>query len=157
MFTKRNFSFFGLLAATLLLAVTAFAQTATITGTVTDAKDALAGSPENQVGPARSAFCTRDQGCTSPIGVPGNTGRNHFVSPRISRSDAVVSKDTSITERVKLELRLEAFNVFNHVEFAQPGNALQDPANFGFTFSTLGQPDGTTTARQLQVGVKLKF
>jgi len=41
MFSKRNFGAITLLAATLLLATTALAQTASITGTVTDAKDAV--------------------------------------------------------------------------------------------------------------------
>ena len=126
-------------------------------GTIIGSLKNPAGSPKTQTGPARTGFCTRDQGCTPPIGVPGNSGRNHFTGPGLNRWDMVVSKNTSISERVKLELRIEGYNVFNHVEFLQPGNTLQNPLTFGQTTGTILQNDGTTTSRQLQFALKLKF
>ena len=124
-------------------------------GTIIGSPKIPAGSPATQTGPLRSAFCVDT--CTPPLGVPGNTGRNHFLGPRLSRSDLVVSKNTSLSERFKLELRLEGYNIFNHTEFGQPDNLLQDNGTFGTSTATLLQSDGTTTARQLQVAIKLKF
>jgi hypothetical protein len=69
----------------------------------------------------------------------------------------VMSKDTTITERVKLQFRTEVFNVFNRTQFDQPGNLLQDSGTFGFSTATVGRADGTTSARQLQFGLKLMF
>jgi len=68
----------------------------------------------------------------------------------------VMSKDTTITERMKLQFRAEVFNLFNRTQFGQPGNTLQSPT-FGFSTFTIGSPDGTSSARQLQVALKVLF
>jgi hypothetical protein len=68
-----------------------------------------------------------------------------------------LAKRTSITERVKLETRFELFNIFNHPQFYQPGNGRGAPGTFGVSTSTLTRSDGTTSARQLQVAMKLIF
>jgi outer membrane receptor protein involved in Fe transport len=46
--------------------------------------------------------------------------RNSLRGPGLTNLDLALAKTTSITERVKLELRIEYFNVLNHPEFAQP-------------------------------------
>jgi hypothetical protein len=62
-----------------------------------------------------------------------------------------------------MELRFEGYNIFNHPEFTNPGS---DPANlgnqlgsalFGVITSTRNNPDGTTSARQIQVALRLSF
>ena len=85
------------------------------------------------------------------------SGRNHFVGPGINNWDAVVTKTTSLGERVKLETRFEFYNLFNRVEFEQPDNDLSDFGAFGFSSSTTTRPDGTTSARQLQFAMKVNF
>ncbi|HLK51219.1 MAG TPA: TonB-dependent receptor [Bryobacteraceae bacterium] len=42
------------------------------------------------------------------------TGRNVFVGPGVWNFDFAIHKDFAVTERVHLELRGEAFNIFNH-------------------------------------------
>ena len=37
----------------------------------------------------------------------------------------------SLTERVRMQLRVEFYNLFNRPQFAQPGNLIQDPGTFG--------------------------
>jgi len=46
--------------------------------------------------------------------------RNSLRGPGLTNLDIALAKTTSITERVKLEFRVELFNALNHPEFAQP-------------------------------------
>ncbi len=114
-----------------------------------------AGHPKTETGPPLSAFCSGS--CQPPFGVPGNIGRNHFYGPGMNEFDMVMAKNTVITERLSLEFRCEAYNVFNHTLFDQPDNLLQDGSAFGFSTATLSRPDATTSARQLQFAMKLLF
>src|SRR5262249_20907254 len=69
-------------------------------------------------------------------------------------------KNTRITERINLQFRAEAYNLFNRIQFDNPGtasNTLASPGTFGQSLQTLTQPDGTTSARQLQIAMKLIF
>jgi hypothetical protein len=98
--------------------------------------------------PTRAYFNTA--ALASPGGGFGNLGRNVLRGPRQVRFDMALSKETRFGERVNLELRWEAFNVFNHVNFALPSNDLAD-SEFGQITNTLGGP------RTLQFGVRMRF
>ena len=50
----------------------------------------------------------------------GNEGRNSLVGPHFRQFDFSIFKNTSLSEHVKLELRFEAYNLFNHPNFASP-------------------------------------
>lgn len=50
----------------------------------------------------------------------GNEGRNSLIGPNFRQFDFSIFKNTAITERIKLELRFEAYNLFNHPNFANP-------------------------------------
>ena len=50
----------------------------------------------------------------------GSSARNQFRGPHFRNFDLALSKTTKITERVAMQLRVEAFNVFNHPNFANP-------------------------------------
>lgn len=62
--------------------------------------------------------------------------------------DISMFKTTTITERVRLQFRVESFNTFNRPEWSSPGTGFGSP-NFGVVTST------NTFARQLQFGLKL--
>jgi hypothetical protein len=109
------------------------------------------GAPRNQTGPSIDAFAE------TPFDQAGNFGRNHFYGPSYKNMDAVLTKLTSISERFKLETRFEVYNVFNRTQFAVPGNLLADPQTFGLSTTTLTRADATTSARQIQLGLKLNF
>jgi len=88
----------------------------------------------------------------------GNTSRNFFRGPGRTNLDLALAKNTAFTEHVSLELRLEAFNVFNHAEFANPDTNL--------TSATFGQVSSTTlgtgvtalqTQRIVQIAGRLTF
>jgi outer membrane receptor protein involved in Fe transport len=82
----------------------------------------------------------------------GNEGRNSLIGPNYRQFDFSIYKNTSITERVKMELRFEAYNIFNHPNFASPlwPNFLSDPTVTGVApagqssiFATNGHLQGT--------------
>ena len=51
----------------------------------------------------------------------GDVGRNSLTNPRRTNFDMALFKHFAINERVGFEFRAEAFNVFNHTEFAWLG------------------------------------
>jgi hypothetical protein len=50
----------------------------------------------------------------------GNEGRNSLLGPHFRQLDFSLFKNTQLTERLKLELRFEAYNLLNHPNFANP-------------------------------------
>ncbi len=113
-----------------------------------------ADAPRNETGPPITAFAVQ------PFGRPGNLGRNTFTGPRYYNTDLTLIKNTRITERINAQVRAEVYNVFNRIQFDVPGAAgdtLSSPGTFGQSLSTLTQPDGTTSARQIQLALKLIF
>jgi carboxypeptidase family protein len=113
--------------------------------------------PQGTPGLAGKAFFTNPGAFTEPsFGGPSNVGRNQFYGPGLVDFDVAFSKTILFTERWRLETRLESYNLFNHPHFANPGTQL-GAANFGVITSTVSESDGTTSARQLQVAMKLHF
>ena len=98
-----------------------------------------------------------------PWGQAGGTGRNEFYGPGFWNFDMAFSKTTKITERVGAELRFECYNLFNHPHFLNPGTDAAGVGNlifnplFGVVTGTASRPDGTTSARQMQVALRISF
>jgi hypothetical protein len=94
----------------------------------------------------------------NPSDPYGTTTRDFFRGPGRVNLDLALAKTTAISERVNLELRVEAFNVFNHTEFANPDPNIDDNTFGQITSTTLGT--GTTavqTQRILQLAGRLTF
>jgi Carboxypeptidase regulatory-like domain/TonB dependent receptor len=91
-----------------------------------------------------------------PFDMPSNVGRNHWYGPGINNWNFNLAKTTSITEKVAFQLRFEFYNLFNRTQFAKPGNIIGSPT-FGYSTSEVGQNDGTTGARQVQIAGKITF
>jgi hypothetical protein len=83
------------------------------------------------------------------FGTFGNAGRNILDGPGYQNINASLLKNTRLGERMNLQLRLEAFNLFNHPNFNLPDNFLGSP--------TFGQILSARDPRHLQFGAKLLF
>src|ERR1700674_3513082 len=83
------------------------------------------------------------------LGQIGNANRRFFHGPGLNDWVMALFKDTKITESKVLELRFEAFNVFNHAQFDNPTGSI-DSSQFG-TITSAKDP------RILQIAAKFKF
>ena len=90
---------------------------------------------------------------TCPIGYYGSFRRNSFRGPGRVNLDFSLEKSTLISERVRLLFRAEAFNIFNHAQFVNPGGG--SPVRV--TSTLLGQVTTTYDPRILQLALKLTF
>jgi hypothetical protein len=79
---------------------------------------------------------------------PGNLGHNAIRTPGVVNLDASLAKNFAITERVRFQLRLDAFNATNHTNL---GGLVTDisKSNFGRLTSA--------TSRTVQIGARLSF
>lgn len=90
-------------------------------------------------------------------GTFGDLGRNAFRAPGISDVDLALAKDISITERMKMRFRADAFNVFNRAQYGAP-NANLSASNFGVITSTISSyATGRGTPREFQLSAKISF
>jgi hypothetical protein len=91
-------------------------------------------------------------------GTWGNAGRNIGRGPGLWELDTALEKRTAISERVGLNFRVEAFNIFNHPVFANPASNLSALATFGRITSVLNNGAvGTGGPRKLQFMLRLEF
>jgi hypothetical protein len=86
-------------------------------------------------------------------GTYGNIGRNSFRGPKYFQFDGQVSRQFHFWERSALTLRLEAFNVLNHPNFAVPSSLALSSSTFGYITGTASG----STARQFQGSAKITF
>jgi hypothetical protein len=93
----------------------------------------------------------RAQFSAPAAGQFGNTGRNAFVGPHYFELDTSLLKRVPLTERVKLEIRADATNLTNSVEFAAPTTDI--------TSSIFGRIRNSVTSgsRKIQLGAKIQF
>ena len=84
-------------------------------------------------------------------GETGTSGRNSFAGPGYFNMDVSLIKGFRLGETRRLNLRAEAYNVFNNANFGIPNANLSDPDNFGKITTMAGAP------RRLQVGLQFEF
>jgi len=86
------------------------------------------------------------------LGQLGDAGRRMFHGPGIENFDMQLSKTIQLRETRSLDIRIEAFNVFNHAQFYGPTSVdgeVNDP-NFGHVVSA-------AAPRLLQAALKFHF
>ena len=88
-------------------------------------------------------------------GTYGNVGRDTLYGPGIAELDFSAIKNTTITERLRLQFRAEFFNIANHANFGTPNTVVYTSAT-STPSPTAGVITATsTTSRQIQFGLKL--
>jgi hypothetical protein len=109
----------------------------------------------------RAAFMT-------PVGNrQGTLGRNALRGFAFAQLDLSLRRRFAVSQRAGIHLRLDAFNVFNRPNFANPEGRLNN-ANFGVSTQMLGRSLGSGGVglsplyqvggtRSLQVSLKLDF
>ncbi len=90
-------------------------------------------------------------------GTYGNSGRNGFRGPGLWQMDLGVAKRIRLTERMGLDFRAEAFNLFNRAQYGEPVSNLSN-STFGQILVTANDgATGTGTSRQVQFMLRLSF
>ncbi len=94
----------------------------------------------------------------------GNLHRNDLKGPGFQNVNFSLFKDFTIYERLKLQLRAEAFNLFNHANVGNPNsnlptaNTATGAFNFsGSNFGTISSMSYLYTPRTLQLAGKINF
>jgi hypothetical protein len=100
----------------------------------------------------RTATKWFDTSCfVAPVaGVFGNATRTVFSGPGLTNVDMSLFKTFPIGTGPRLQFRAEVFNLFNAVQFANPGTSV-GAADYGVILSTINP------ARQIQFALKLEF
>jgi len=90
-----------------------------------------------------------------PLGRRGTAGRNIVSGPNFRNVDLSLNKSFTLTERLNLQFRAEAFNLFNRANFDLPSNSDDGSTLFVPGAASINNIIGT--AREVQLGLKLVF
>ena len=110
---------------------------------------ALIGNPKTGFTRSISEWFNTAAFAQPPGGVIGTSGRNILRGPGINNWDASLFKTFAFSEGVRLQMRLESFNAFNHTQWGGPDHNISDPQ--------FGQITSANPGRINQVGLKLNF
>jgi hypothetical protein len=119
-----------------------------------DGKGAVLGRPDQWFDP--TAFVLQ------PAGTLGDVGRGSLIGPDLRTVDLALIKGipwSALGSNGRVELRVEAFNLFNRVNFGVPSlTAFAGEADNERPVATFGRIRSTATAaRQVQLGVRMVF
>ncbi len=102
-------------------------------------------------------FSTTTSGVTSFTQAGfGSVRRNSITGPGFSNLDLSLEKNTKLTERLNMQLRVDVFDVANHANFANP-NGSDASGSFGQISATRFPVADSGSSRQLQLVGKFTF
>lgn len=111
----------------------------------------LVGTPNTGISPKDNRFAFLDPlayAVQAPQ-TPGNAPRNSAWGPGLFTLDMTLTKRFQITERVAVDLRGEAFNLLNTVNFTNP--------NTSYGSAAFGSITGAFDPRQVQLAIRARF
>jgi hypothetical protein len=97
--------------------------------------------------------CFQTNPSNTATGLPntvGNAGRGIILGPSTKRVDFTMAKSIRFNESIKLQLRAEMFNVFNHTNF-------RGFTSLNVTSADFGKINNIRDPRTMQFGAKLSF
>lgn len=80
----------------------------------------------------------------------GNVGRNTYFGPTFFNTDMAITKAFTIRESIVTKFRMDAFNVFNHINPGNPGGSVESEGDI----TGLALPQST---RQLEFSLRVQF
>ena len=138
--------------------------------------DVVAGVNPFITGAGKTVYLNAAAFSTPAPGTFGNLGRGALHGPGISQMDLTLSKRFAVTERINVQFRAEAYNIFNRANFdlpvarlnnvlgtatnqLQPGQPYTSGAGgtFGQIQGTVEKVVGLGASRQLQLSLRLNF
>jgi len=90
-------------------------------------------------------------------GTFGNMERGSLIGPAFWNVDASLFKRFKFTEHSNVELRVEAQNVFNHVDLGNPDTTIGVPGNDNPNAGKISGTAANWQARNLQFAVRVQF
>jgi hypothetical protein len=107
-------------------------------------------APPTTCVPSSTVFPSDDQAVNDPaVRTYGTLPRNYFRGPGRFNIDLALAKSTPVTEKVRLELRADIFNLQNGAEFNNPDTLITSP--------TFGQILDTADPRIIQLSGRVSF
>jgi Carboxypeptidase regulatory-like domain/TonB-dependent Receptor Plug Domain/TonB dependent receptor len=128
--------------------------------------DTIAGDPPPPpCTPGPGMLPSNSQVVANPaLATYGTLPRNFFRGPSYINFDVTFAKTTSITERLKLEIRADFFNIFNHANFLSPGVTNNGDGTFSGggdgvnpNADSFGQITSTYDPRIIQLAARFTF
>jgi hypothetical protein len=106
-------------------------------------------------------FFTASAFANPPAGTFSTLERNLYHGPSFRTVDLSLFKTTRLAGRTQIQVRLEVFNVFNTVNWANPGSTLSTSTSFGLLTNTRNGSNapgiGAGEPRNVQVAAKVLF
>ena len=99
--------------------------------------------------PSAAAWFAADAFALPPFGSFGDAGRNILEGPGFKNMNLALHKLVRLTSDTRVQVRIEIFNLFNHVNLDLPDSFLGSP--------TFGRILSASSARRVQLGLKLLF
>ncbi len=105
---------------------------------------------------------------TPQPGTFGNLPRNALRGPEFAQLDLMFSKDFQFAQSQSFQIRVEMFNLINHLNYENPASTLPNgtpgvpftdaqAGTFGYMLGPLNRTVGLGTARQTQVSLRYSF
>jgi hypothetical protein len=92
------------------------------------------------------------------VGTYGDAGKTVFRGPGVNNWDIALVKNFPVRERLRAQIRCEAYNAFNHAQFSTVNTSTSfNPATGQQTNGKLGTFTAARDPRQLQLGIRLSF
>ena len=91
------------------------------------------------------------------VGTIGNSAKTLIRGPGVNNWDLSLSKNFNIREGLRLQLRVESYNAFNHTQFSAWDTMARFDARGDQVNPRLGEATAARNPRQLQMALRFLF